>query len=122
MLGFQRVSPGAALVDREIVNDWLHGKWQGGLQLAFGTGHDFLQRILCPGLRIGCEDKTHAPAGHAAQHPETPEVLAELLRGPRNEGLRVKIGGPGNDCLDWTLKISGRGRANDANITSAQCA
>ena len=38
----------------------------------------------------GVEDESHAAAGHAAEHPEAPEIVAEFLARRRDQRFRVK--------------------------------
>ena len=41
----------------------------------------FCRNALALGLALRRENEAHAAAGHAAEHPETPEILAEIGRG-----------------------------------------
>ena len=85
----QQVAPGPAFVDGEVVDDRLHGKWQRALQLALGLRHDFRERDLGRRFVPGRKDESHATAGHAAQHPKTPEIVAELLPDPVDNGFGI---------------------------------
>ncbi len=73
--------PGAALVDGKVVDDRIHRKGHGAFQLALGRAHHRHQPILRLDLAPRVEDKAHAAARHAAQHPEAPEISAKLSAG-----------------------------------------
>ena len=75
---FEKIGKRAAFVDGKVVNDRFHREGQGMLQFLLGGGHDFLEALLGEALFLRSEDEAHAAAGHAAQHPEAPESLAEF--------------------------------------------
>ena len=69
---------GSALVDGEVVDHGLHGEGHGVLQPPLGVAHDGGHALLRFRLAPGREQEPHAAAGHAAQHPEAPEILAHF--------------------------------------------
>ena len=102
----QQVRPRAALVDGKIINHRFHREGQGVFQLVLGLRHDRLQSLLRLGLALRIKNKTHAAAGHAAEHPETPEVRAEFRLHGRDERFGERIAGPRNDGLERLAKIA----------------
>ena len=78
------------------------------------------RRVLRLGFARGREDETHAAAGHAAEHPEAPEIRAELRAHLLDEPLGVVGGGPRDDRLDRALEIARRHRADRGDVAVAQ--
>ncbi len=97
----------AALIDFKIVDHRVHGKGQGILQRVFLLEHDLQE----PGLRLfldrGIEDESHAATGHAAQHPEAPETIAEFRTHMLDQALGVIGTCPGDNRFDRTEKVLG---------------
>ena len=56
---------------------------------------------------VKVKNETHAAAGHAAEHPKSPEVRAKFLSHRANEHFREGIARPRNDRLDGLAKILG---------------
>ncbi len=111
---------GPALVDRELVDHGLHGERDPALDAPFLRLHDLLESALGLALPGRLEEKSHPAPGHAAQHPESPEILAEFLLHARNDGLRVQIGGPGNDGLNRAMEILVRRSADRPDVSLLQ--
>ena len=80
-LAAQEFRPRASFINRKIIDDRLHRKWQGMLKFALGLQHDLLKARLCRGFAGGCEDKSHSAAGHSTKHPEAEKIAAEILPG-----------------------------------------
>ena len=68
------------------------------------------------------KDKTHAAAGHAAQHPEAPEIPAELRARLLDQPVGVEVARPGNDRLDRPAEIALGGLAYGLHIARLQMA
>ena len=116
----QAVGEGAARVDGEVVDDRVHREGKGKLQARLGLVHDRLHPVLGLGLAVGGEDESHAAARHAAEHPESPEVVAECLAGPGDERLGDEIGGPGDDGLQGAVKVPGGGPAEGLDVAALE--
>ena len=86
------------------------------LEFLLGTGHDLLEALLSSRFFLRRKDETHAAAGHAAEHPESPEGAAELRGDALNNCFREKIGRPGNNRLDWLAEVACGGSADCGNI------
>ena len=108
----EQVGEGPALVNGEVIDHRLHREGQGVLELPLGGGHDLLQALLCQGFLLRGEDEPHAPAGHPAKHPESPERIAEFRAHSPDERLREIIRGPRNNGLDRLAEVA-RGRCAD---------
>lgn len=104
---FEEVGVGAVGVDLEIVDDGVHGEGEGVLQFALGGDHDFLETDEGFFFALGVDDESHAAAGHAAEHPEAPEVVAEFGLGACDEGFGEVVGGPGDDGLEGAAEVVG---------------
>jgi hypothetical protein len=119
-LALQQAALGAAFVDGEVVDHRLHGEGHGVFQAALGFAHDALHGALRFGLAARMEQESHAAAGHAAQHPEAPEILAK--RGPRafDQAVGVKVAGPRNDGLDGPVEIPPGPLADPADVALPQ--
>ena len=74
----QNPGVGSPLVDGEIVDHRVHGERHGVFQLAFGLAHDDLEAFLGERLAARIEQESHPASRHAAEHPESPEILAEF--------------------------------------------
>ena len=96
---------GAVGIDGEIIDHRLHREGQRVAEQGFRFRHDREHACLRLGLAGGIEDETHATARHAAEHPEAPEIIAELLLRAGDEGFRVEVRGPGDDRLQRTSEI-----------------
>ena len=79
-------------------------------------------RSCASGLRARAEEEAHAAAGHAAEHPEAPEILAEFGARAANQRLGVEVAGPRNDGLDRAVEIPLRARADGADVAVLQVA
>ena len=80
------------------------------------------RRSCASALRCGREDEAHAAAGHAAEHPEAPEVVAEFGARPRDQRLGVEVAGPGDDGLERPVEVALRARADRADVAALQVA
>ncbi len=118
----QQAGLGAALVDGEVVDDRFHGEGHGALQGLLGLAHDGLQALLRLGLAFGAEEKAHAAAGHAAEHPEAPEIVAERGAGALDQGVGVEVAGPGNDGLDGSVEVLLGAGADLADVAAFEVA
>src|SRR6516225_1421993 len=72
------------------------------------------------GFALWSEYKTHAAAGHAPEHPESPEITGKMPADSIDQGLGVQIAGPGDDRLNRLLEIVRCRGANSPNIIRAQ--
>ena len=115
-----QLGAGAVLVDGKIINNRLHGEGQRVLKFAPGLRHDGLQTLLRLGLALGIKNEAHAAAGHAAEHPEAPEIAAEFRADGGDEGFGEGVAGPGNDGLQRLVEIARGQPAQGADIAGAQ--
>ena len=76
--------------------------------------------LLRVGAPRGLEDEAHAPARHAAEHPEAPERLAEMPADAPDQGLGVVVGRPRNDRLDRAEEVPGRHLADAPDVAGLQ--
>ena len=90
------------------------------LQLALRGGHDFLQAPLPLSLPLRGKNKTHAAPAHAAEHPEAPEVVAELAADALDEPLGERSRGPRDDGLNRLAEVARRGGAERADVAGLQ--
>ena len=90
------------------------------LEIALGGGHDGLEPLLGLGFARWREHEPHPAARHAAQHPEAVEVLTKLGADLLNEALGVVGGGPGDDGLDRTFKITGGDGSDFGDVALAE--
>ena len=116
----KQVGARAVVIDGEIIDDRFHGEGERVLEIAFGGRHDLLELFAGLGGSVGGNDEPHASAGHAPEHPEAPEILAEPGTRAIDERLGVKIRGPGDDGLDGTMEIPGGGGADGGDVRRAQ--
>ena len=91
-------------------------------QAALGFAHDGLHALLRFGLAARGEDEAHAAAGHAAEHPEAPEIVAEFGAGALDQGVGVEVAGPGNDGLDGAVEVALGARADGADVAAFEVA
>ena len=117
---FEQIGAGALFIDGEVVDDRVHGEGEGVLEITFGSRHDLLE--LFPGLghAMRGHDEAHAAAGHSTEHPEAPEILAELGARAVDEGFGVEIRGPGDDGLDRAMEVAGGGGADGGDVRGAK--
>ncbi len=66
-------------IDFEVVDDGVHGKGEGILEFALGLEHDAVDEAEGFLFSVGVDDEAHSSTGHAAEHPEAPEVVAEFF-------------------------------------------
>ena len=66
------------------------------------------------------EDETHAAAGHAAEHPEAPEVAAELGLAFGDELFGEVVRGPRNDRLERLAEVARGRRAERLDVAALQ--
>ena len=111
---------GAVFVDGEIVDDGIHRERERGLELVFRGEHDCEQAGLGLDAPMRRENKTHAAAGHAAEHPETPEILAERLAGAGDKLLGVVVAHPRNHRLEGPEEIFGERAPEAADVARGQ--
>src|ERR1035437_6009526 len=76
--------------------------------------------VLRFGFPLGREEEAHAAAGHSAEHPEAPEILAHGGVRLPDERIRVQVPGPGNDGLDGTVEVAVRLRSDGADVLLIQ--
>ena len=110
----------AVLVDGEVVDHRLHGEGNAALELSLGLAHDERDAILRRGFDGGVEEEAHAAAGHAAEHPESPEAVAELGAHLLDEALGVGVGRPGNDGLNGVVEVVLCEAADAADVARSQ--
>ena len=91
-------------------------------QLPLGLFHGLLEEVLGFAFSVGGKDKAHPAAGHAAEHPETPEIIGKTGFDALDESFSVKIARPGDDRLERLEEIAGGGGANGADILVFQSA
>ena len=96
---------GAVRIDGEIIDHRLHREGQRVAEHGFRFRHDGEHARLRFGLARWIENESHAAARHPAEHPEAPEILAELLLRAGDEGFRVEVRGPGDDGLQRAAEI-----------------
>ena len=114
------IAEGAVRVDPEIIDDGVHGEGKGVLKFAFGLEHDFVNHAEGFLLAGGVDNEAHAAAGHAAEHPKSPEVVAEFLRDAGDEGFGEMVGGPGDDGLKGAAEVLGGEATEGANVALAE--
>ena len=95
------------VVDREVVDDRVHGIGQRRVQLSLRLKHQLLNVVLRFRLPARIEDEAHAPTRHPSKHQEPPECLAVAATEAFDQGLGVVIGRPGDDGLDGLVEILG---------------
>ena len=64
----------------------------------------------------GFDDEAHSAAGHAAEHPEAPEIVAEFFGNAGDESFGEVVGGPGDDRLERAAEVLGGELAEGANV------
>src|ERR1022692_2200364 len=89
---------------------------------ALGFAHDGLHALLRFPLAPRAEEESHAAARHAAQHPESPEILAEFGARAADQGVGIEVAGPRNDGLYGPVEILLGTRPDGADITRLQVA
>ncbi len=62
------------------------------------------------------EDESHPAAGHAAQHPKAPELVAVLFTALIDQRIGEAIGGPRNDRLQRSFEVGGGDFADAADV------
>ena len=78
------------------------------LHAALGGAHNVLQAVERFGLAARVEEEAHAPAGHAAEHPEAPEIAAHFGADRLDQRRGVEVAGPRNDGLDGAIEIAAK--------------
>ena len=70
------------------------------------------------GRRLGGrrEHEPHAAPGHAAEHPEAPEVIAEPAADAVDEQLRVRVGRPRDEGLERAEEVARRRAPESADV------
>ena len=111
---------GTVFVDREIVHDRIHREGERGLEFAFRGQHNLREPGLGFGATVRGKNKTHAAAGHAAEHPESPEIVTEGGAGALDELLGVAIAHPRNHRLQRAKEIFGERTAEAANVAGGE--
>src|ERR1035441_9915912 len=61
-------------------------------------------------------------AGHAAKHPEAPEILAEFGARAADQRICIEVAGPGNDGLYGSVEVLLRTRPDGSDIALLQVA
>jgi hypothetical protein len=79
-----------------------------------------LQAFLGFGFAARFKQKAHAAAGHAAEHPKAPEIVAHFGAHALDQGVRIEVAGPRDDGLDGPVEIASGGSADAAHIAVAQ--
>ena len=116
----EQSSDRAVFVDGKIVDHRVHGKRQRVLQLAFGGEHDLLQFFLTFAFSLRRKNKTHAAAGHAAEHPEAPEVIAKGGSCARDQLFGIKTRDPRDDRLQRAEKVIRQRGAERADVSGGK--
>ena len=62
------------------------------------------------------KNEAHAAAGHAAEHPEAPEIFAEGFAGAGDELLGVAVAHPRDHRLERAEEVFGEGAAEAADV------
>ena len=119
-LAREQVGDRAVLIDGIVEHDRIHRERQGVLQLALRPQHDLLHPLLRLELALRCEDEAHATARHAAQHPESPKVIAEGLGSAGDQLLREMGGSPRDDRLDRPAEVAGRRCSQTPDVALAK--
>jgi len=104
------------LVDREVVDNGLHGEWDAALHLAPGLAHDGLHADLGLRFSLRVEQESHAAAAHSPEHPEAPEIVTEFNASTVDQRGCVQIAGPGNDGLDRALEVALEATAERSDV------
>ena len=104
--GFQR-GERAVRVDPEVVDDRLHGEGQRVVEVGLGAVHDRGDLVLEFVVALRGHEERHPAAGHAAEHQEAPEVVAQGRAGLANDRLGELVGHPGDDPLERTVPVPG---------------
>ena len=78
--------------------------------------HDFAERLLGLCLRLGSEDKAHAAARHASEHPETAKPGPEAFPHAVDDRFGVEVRGPGDDGLDRAKEVPRRSRGDSVHV------
>src|SRR5690606_32455886 len=89
---------------------------QRRLKLPLAAQHVLREKVLAVGLALRREDEAHAAAGHASEHPEAPEVLAELRADVRDQRLRVDVADPRDDVVERAEEVLRERAAEPANV------
>src|SRR4029079_18212282 len=110
----------AVFVDGEVVNDWLHGERYPTGKALTDFAHERAEGVLSFRFTGWIEDETHAAAGHAAEHPESPEGVAERGTDFVDEFFGVEIAGPWNDALKWAVEVALRSAADGRDVAGTE--
>ncbi len=114
------ITKSAVRVDPEIVDDRVHGEREGVLQFALGADHDLVDCFERFRFAGGFDNEAHSAAGHAAEHPEAPEIVAEFSGNAGDESFGKVVGGPGDDRLERAAEVLGGELSEGANVAGAQ--
>ena len=109
------------VVNGKIVDDRFHRKRQRVLEVLFGGLHRGLQPFLRGVLHCGVKQESHPASRHAPQHPESPELLAELRSCHLYKRLGKQIVAPGNDCLQGAKEVACRDSSDCPHVTLMKC-
>ena len=72
-LSMGQATHGALAVDAEVVDHRIHGEGKSMLVLLLQAQENIRKNRFDLVPQVGTDNQPHAPAGHAAQHPESPE-------------------------------------------------
>ena len=118
-VALEQLGDGPVGVDREVVDDRLHRERQGVVELGLDPSHD-LQRLGPEGVAaIRGDEEGHAAAGHAAEHQEAPEVVAEVGLRLGDDRLGEAVGDPGDDPLERPVPVLRRQAAERPDVGRA---
>ena len=110
----------AMFVDGEVIDDWLDGKRHGVFQAPLEVAHHRLQAFLRFRFSLRVENKAHAAAGHAADHPEAVKIVVEFRFDLRNQRFGKQITRPGDNRLNRAVEIALRDAADGRDIPLTQ--
>ena len=116
----QQGGDGAVFVDGEIVDDRIHRERQRRLEFALRGRHDLLKPLLPLAPAGGREDEAHAASRHPAEHPETPEVVAERGARSLDKAFGVEVADPGDDRLQRSEEVGGQRAAERAHLAGSE--
>ena len=89
-------------------------------RLGLGALHDRGDPVLELVVALGGHEEGHAAAGHAAEHQEAPEVVAQGRAGLADDRLGELVGHPGDDPLERTVPVAGRPPAQAPDVRLAR--
>ena len=113
----QQLAPRSTIIDRELVDDRVHGKRQTCLHSSLGRDQGIEEPCLRFALNRWIEEESHAATRHSAEHQESPKLSAPFLAALFDHRFSETIGTPRNNGLEWSGEILGRQLRNTSNLS-----